>query len=68
MIVTGTMKTGYQGKKKCISEYETWRKGGMDKWTEFRIWVYNDGTAVSSPLRGPFSEKEYFKLKLQGTA
>jgi len=56
-----------QDRKKCIRQYETWRKGAMDKWNEHRVWVYNDGSAVASVIRGPFSEKEYFKLLLEGT-
>jgi hypothetical protein len=58
---------GYNFNKKCINEYEIWRKGAMDKWSEHYVWEYNDGSANSKVLRGPFSEKEYFKLLLEGT-
>ena len=58
---------GYNFNKKSINEYEEWRKGAMDKWSEYYVWEYNDGSASSKVIRGPFSEKEYFKLLLEGT-
>jgi hypothetical protein len=53
--------------QKSINEYEIWLKGAMDMWTEYYIYEYKDGSAARRKLRGPFTEKEYFKLKLQGT-
>lgn len=53
-------------RKKAINEYEVWRKGATDTWSEFYVWEYNDGSAASKVIRGPLSEKEYFKLILEG--
>ena len=57
-----------QDRPKSINEYEIWLKGAMDMWTEYYVWEYNDGSAAKRKIRGPFSEKEYFKLKLEGVA
>ena len=51
---------------RTINEYEEWRKGAMDKWSKHYVWEYNDGSASSKVIQGPFSEKEYFKLLLEG--
>ena len=53
--------------KKSINEYEIWLKGAMDKWSEYYVYEYNDGSAARVLIRGPFSEKDYFKLLLKGT-
>ena len=60
--------SGYNFDKKSINEYEQWRKGSMDKWSEYYVWEYNDGSAATKAIRGPFTEKEYFKMKLEGIA
>jgi len=54
------------GVKRTINEYEIWLKGAMNMWDEWYVYEYNDGSASKVHIRGPFSEKDYFKLLLKG--
>ncbi len=56
---------GYDFARKCINIYETWDRSNTG-WCEYRIREYTDGSATREFVKGPLSEKEYFKLTLEG--
>lgn len=52
--------------RKSINQYERWYKGAQDKWQQYRIDEYTDGSATRRPIGPAITEKEYFKHTLAG--